>query len=573
MMDLIRDSQLRPDSPLPPELIVVGIDLGLTFSGVAFSTPEMSQPLVIQTWPGPDPTLIAKKVPTVLNYRAGRASVRWGFELAPQGRGWNVKELFKLWLHPAALNKKFCQNQDPCTIDDVRMWYRDFLTALRKHIAGYLEDLFGRDWEKSRIEFIFSVPTTWKQLAVVEDFRAIMKEAGFCLNKNSVTIGLTEAEAAAVYTVSGDTMRHGIREGHTLLICDAGGGTTVRKAIGSVHIDEAFEAVARERLELIRRDAPNLPANAAYTMAKGHLHFQVVKSKFGTGLDVEELRIGVPGLPRDFTDPHAGIKKGFMIFKYSEIQEMFDRQIHRIYDVIDKQLSRLERFQPDERVGLVIDRLHRLRHHVSILRYRRCRTSYGVVFNELYSREKHSRQRAVRDPIDGKKYAEDQICWLVRKGQEIDSDTPIKHRFTRIADASNPDKNWKHEIVESQSNGSPPQSINDGDAQIVGEVVSDLTSHRLAPGSAGVTAENRRRWPFFSPRKSYLKIDHEVSVSVGPADLKFEILIDGESVNKKGVPARWMYTWDDERGRGARDSEDFEEGKNAEWNDGIVQRA
>lgn len=55
-------------------------------------------------------------------------------------------------------------------------------------------------WEDARIEFIFSVPTTWKPHPTVERFRSITARAGFGRYPNhKSTIGLTEAEAAAVH--------------------------------------------------------------------------------------------------------------------------------------------------------------------------------------------------------------------------------------------------------------------------------------------------------------------------------------------------------------------------------------
>lgn len=55
-------------------------------------------------------------------------------------------------------------------------------------------------WEDAKIEFVFSVPTTWKP-TTVERFRKIILAAGFGSSANhTASIGLTEAEAAAVHT-------------------------------------------------------------------------------------------------------------------------------------------------------------------------------------------------------------------------------------------------------------------------------------------------------------------------------------------------------------------------------------
>jgi hypothetical protein len=51
-----------------------------------------------------------------------------------------------------------------------------------------------------QVEYIFSVPTTWTEHSVVEDYRKITRKAGFGEGaKHSVKVSLTESEASAVY--------------------------------------------------------------------------------------------------------------------------------------------------------------------------------------------------------------------------------------------------------------------------------------------------------------------------------------------------------------------------------------
>jgi hypothetical protein len=106
-----------------------------------------------------------------------------------------------------------------------------------------LKSEFPSWWEDARVEFIFSVPTTWKVNPTVERFRKIISMAGFGRHPtHTAVIGLTEAEAAAVHTAKDtpaifrvsdrrardkfitDTTR---QENEILLVCDVGGGTTV----------------------------------------------------------------------------------------------------------------------------------------------------------------------------------------------------------------------------------------------------------------------------------------------------------------------------------------------------------
>jgi hypothetical protein len=111
-------------------------------------------------------------------------------------------EWFKIYLDRNEYNK--AREIDPAAVpkshQDVRKFYRDFLRKLCSYIEEQLEDLVNT-WRTARIEFSFSVPTTWTAVGVTKDFEKLVREAGFGEGPaHSVSVGLTEAEAAAVYT-------------------------------------------------------------------------------------------------------------------------------------------------------------------------------------------------------------------------------------------------------------------------------------------------------------------------------------------------------------------------------------
>jgi molecular chaperone DnaK (HSP70) len=177
---------------------------------------------------------------------------------------------------------------------------------LYQHIQFKLGDQLPphKTWETARIEMIFSVPTTWAPHPTVERFRSIILRAGFGQHPpHSVSVGLTEAEAAAVNT-SVDSP--GIfQENEVLLVCDAGGGTTdlsvlrvqdvasgalslkqldvvVGRNLGSVFIDPAFEDLVLHRLQEANRHAPMAIDldEAAWHLMKSRA-YQNAKCEFG----------------------------------------------------------------------------------------------------------------------------------------------------------------------------------------------------------------------------------------------------------------------------------------------------
>ncbi|KKZ68450.1 hypothetical protein EMCG_05909 [[Emmonsia] crescens] len=395
---------------MPPETIIIGIDLGLTHTGVTFSTIDMEAPLDVDRWPGHKE--VAKKVPTKLWYRAGcKKPLSWGFdepdELHP---GMDVVDCFKLYLDPDFQLGSSKNNAEVFwTSEDVRTWFIDFLTALRQHIIQHIRDreqlahqVVG-DWKLHPVVYIFSFPTTWQNSKVVAAFSEIVMDSGFggC-EAHSVEIKLSEAAAAAVYSAKNfknqRAVQHpkgrrqlvmvneeSVRDGDVILICDSGGGTTdvsVLKVlskqtsetrgqveevlelqqldfvngrpIGSVRIDQAFQREIEDRLTKIdyKSNDNNLwsPKSAARHLTKGD--FQVIKQNYGYQIEsaLDEKPIRVRGLPKSYHNPEAGFKNGRIILTNSDIRRLFEEQIQRIFRMIDEQLERIEELTPPEEV-------------------------------------------------------------------------------------------------------------------------------------------------------------------------------------------------------------------------------
>ena len=152
-----------------------------------------------------------------------------------------------------------------------RRRYTDYFHFLYRTIEQRLKGELASTWEDAKIEYIFSVPTTWQPVPTVERFRRIIAAAGFGSNPNhKADIGLTEAEAAAVYMAR--NMPGLFKENEILFVCDVGGGTTDLSVfrvmntfggslslkqldvvfganIGAAQLDSIFESAVLERLQ------------------------------------------------------------------------------------------------------------------------------------------------------------------------------------------------------------------------------------------------------------------------------------------------------------------------------------
>jgi hypothetical protein len=221
---------------------------------------------VIKTWPVPDDRKrnnpeLHDKVPTALYYRVGDTTLHaWGFRCPPPGEvqpKMGVLDRFKLYLDESFLDETFrCHpSHKPGSHEDVRRWYKDFLSKLYDHIVKTVSKCFNLiDWNSATVQFVFSVPTLWDGVAVADDFEKIAREAGFGNGgrNHSLEFDLNEAEAAAIYTARsskhqksayvlnqipeyenvGPTIpalpeRPKLEKGNVIVVADSGGGTTV----------------------------------------------------------------------------------------------------------------------------------------------------------------------------------------------------------------------------------------------------------------------------------------------------------------------------------------------------------
>ncbi|CAI6291398.1 unnamed protein product [Periconia digitata] len=365
--------------------MVIGVDLGMTCTGVAYTNFSIGSSTVrwVQKWPG-RMQANENKVPTVVVYpNDDPKPSSWGFasEAATENNAIDkeYKEWFKTNLDPIHLAKE--QHRDPenapHSMKEVEKWYEDYLRKMYDYLSYKLGlELSGTTWDQARVEFIFSVPTTWPTIPVVERFRQLVLAAGFgSIPSHTVSIGLTEAEAAAVHI---STEAPGIfKPNDILLVCDAGGGTTdlsvlrispfsneqdmqlqqldvvFGDAIGSATIDWEFENAISERLERANETEPlGIDfTNAGYEMTKSR-DFQAVKCEYGAPDDTPIFSVAVPRLPYSYNhkDPDIGIRGGEMTFRREDLQRVFDDQIKKLIKLIDTQFLKLDIRYPGEQV-------------------------------------------------------------------------------------------------------------------------------------------------------------------------------------------------------------------------------
>lgn len=221
---------LRDFAPLAPvaDRLIVGVDFGTTFSGVATvytSTPDDVD--IIKTWPGGN-GITSDKVPTEIAYSlppgALEPTVKWGFQFRPDEARLRCIKLFldrsqklPFYVSPletAAQLKKY----NKMVIDAVT----DYLTHIHRHTIDTLTRRYGQSFMAStKVDFVLTCPAVWSDAAKNTTLQAA-ERAGMG-TKASIQM-ISEPEAAAVYTLKAIQPNH-LNVGDNFIVCDGGGGT------------------------------------------------------------------------------------------------------------------------------------------------------------------------------------------------------------------------------------------------------------------------------------------------------------------------------------------------------------
>lgn len=380
--------------------LVVGIDFGMTCTGVAYAWNETMDVKMIQDdWPGSE-GVTQKKVPSIVVYKpvlqkqergsSRRSSTNldvnawklssWGFRAQEESERNNPKNkahtFWKLFLDEKVVKAAY-RNREPSFVqEDVLSWYEDYFRELYSHIETHFVSTRPKRWE-SGVQFVFSVPTTWEE-DIIDRFKTCFTKAGFGQEPgHTAQVTLTEAQAAAVCTANEQSDE--FEKGQHILICDAGGGTTdiallqvnsdhdeplklnqidkvYGKRAGSTQIDQEFEEHVCKHLELLQKDHPGMVQDIKFT-ARGMAAsrpFQVQKCTLGSKVSTIPFGIPVMGCPSDFSHKASKIENGKLMFRPKELATFFDNRLKIIFEAIDTQLRNLKNLDESRRVDYMI---------------------------------------------------------------------------------------------------------------------------------------------------------------------------------------------------------------------------
>ncbi|KAL5051689.1 hypothetical protein BDW71DRAFT_202839 [Aspergillus fruticulosus] len=350
--------------------LVIGIDFGTTFSGVAWTTPEhfeADQINLISAWPGTGRE--EGKAPTELLYDDEKTM--WGYSI-PGGAD-TVRGFKLLLLHDEDLTedvkssefflraRKMLRDTGKTPVGLVA----DYLQALWQHTMDTVNKALG-DFVVDGLRFhvAITVPAIWKAYAR-QSMQDAAKSAGILKPRKAGETTLSfvpEPEAAALSTLCERGRR--IKKGDVYVICDAGGGTVdlisyeikdtnpiaMREAVegwgalcGGLLIDEAFEAICKRRLG---RRWDNLSKKGINDVMRGEWE-QYIKPQFRPGSTHGDWIVGIPAEAfgrsnLDDLGKQPYIKQGRIHFRDCDIEQAFTRSFAGIDALVDKQIQKVK---------------------------------------------------------------------------------------------------------------------------------------------------------------------------------------------------------------------------------------
>jgi len=364
----------EPAKELAPigDRIIVGVDFGTTFSGVATvytGTPDDIE--IIKTWPGGN-GITSDKVPTEIAYELPSSSsssekaatggaataptVKWGFLFKPEESRVRCIKLFldrsqKLPFYVSPLETAAQLKRVNKTVDDA---VSDYLTQIHNHTMYTLTRRYGESFMAStKVDFVLTCPAVWSDAAKNKTLQAA-ERAG--MGAKSQIQMISEPEAAAVYTLKAIQPNH-LKVGDNFIVCDGGGGTVDLIAYkivslnpirveesavgtgglcGSAFLNYRFEEHVRNRLGASRFD--EMKQKKAKTWQMGLRYFEeFVKRNFNED-EHQEVNVPFPGLP---DDEEVGLDSGFLVISADQIKDIFEPVVKEVCDLVQGQVDTL----------------------------------------------------------------------------------------------------------------------------------------------------------------------------------------------------------------------------------------
>ncbi|PLB43257.1 hypothetical protein P170DRAFT_431217 [Aspergillus steynii IBT 23096] len=490
--------------------IRIGIDLGTTYTGVAFSFKGLSnRAQVIDDWPGSEEP--KSKVPSTIAYQGKKIS--WGYETASLDEE-NVVRAIKLLLdsehdtdyEPAVETKLLLKGLSKKPVDVAA----DYLKALVKYAQSATLGRLGKAAKKMDMKYCFTMPPHWPSPAVAALKQAIIK-AGINKRTNGIVL------------------------------------TRIGESFGSEMLDDLFKALL---IKLFGYEVySGLPSD---TRKAAMRHWRdIIKPSFGQS-DGNDSTYLVP-MPGVKDDPSFGVKDGYLSIERSQVQGIFDPVIEKVKNLVATQISKSKALERKIQVIALVGGFgsskylfHELKAAYPRLQImqqdnawasaargaaltglrnefdkaRIATRSYGILYTTRYDPLKHQGEKVYWDDLDERWKVPDRMRWFIKKGDVIRPNKRIEHRFQRIFNKNS--KMSGNDNIYVCDKDTPPEKYNGNDVK---KLCKQRWNFSSIPKSELDKATN-------SQGVRYYKVHYDIVMIPGCATLMVDDEIDGRSYGK-----------------------------------------
>ncbi|RJE19396.1 Hsp70 protein [Aspergillus sclerotialis] len=483
--------------------IVVAVDFGTTFSGVAWA--EITHPdacYIINQWPQTSSESVegmtSDKVPSEVAYKYEPDPVCvWGFQIPHSMPRLQWMKLGLVLDTKAGISSGLAFTYRDSRRAEVphhtslHVVVTDYLRSLHDHTIKILKNKIGDALETMSLEFVITVTAMWPGKAKMETL-SCAEEAGF--GETSKIRIISEPEAAAIHTLRASNLR-GLEVGDTIVLCDAGGGKVdlitfsilelepkmrlkeeapgKGSLCGGTFLNRRFEKFLEDRLSL-------LPGCGRDTLDEALQRFEnVAKRSFG-GNPNDDFIFPVLGL----ADNHeVGIRRGRLRMTGREMKEIFHPVLEAVLQLVKDQIRTSKKEVKSVFLVGGFGQNSYLRNYLResiqdievlvpgvdghsgfnvAVDSRVARKNYGIIIRTKFVRGLHDEKKKYWYDFDGE-YKIDIMKWFIRKGDEIKENKAIKThwRQVRLVDDGNFDsiQTTLYEF-DTEAGESPPMYIN-----------------------------------------------------------------------------------------------------------------
>ncbi|PVH83064.1 actin-like ATPase domain-containing protein [Cadophora sp. DSE1049] len=476
----------RPMDEESREVLVIAIDYGTTYTGVAYGhsnglrNPTRRNIQCIDDWPGQPRNTSNQKVPSEVAY--SKHGFEWGNKIQPksQRESWTKLLLDETQKDKRSMLMRELEMERSTTLIEISHTevvkgpvdiVSDFLRGVRMHLETALEIRFGSMLHDLRREVVITVPAVWSDKAKNQTYKAVCN-AGFNTENTKISM-ITEPEAAAIYALRDleDGPFTNIKSGDHFVVCDAGGGTVdiityrvdsvqpafvIKEAVVGTGKSWLHRKLGQEKFGMIRKEWLRPGSRMMRTFEDAKMSFE--------DDNIMAFVTMPPEIGRE-DDETLDIEDGEMRLDPEDMRQIFDPCVNRVLTLIDSQIDavstqnaavkyilvaggfgksmyllrrirerylskKIEVIRPSNPWsavvrGAVMEKLDPVGN--SLVQLRLCRRHYGASLSQPFDESRHAKfpdKDLFRDERTGVRFVKGCMTWILSKGDPLQSSKP-----------------------------------------------------------------------------------------------------------------------------------------------------